>query len=277
MNKDNKELLTEIERLIKRNAKPVSASGEWTVAMNSVKECIVLADSKGKIKEYNGAFARLVGKSEDQLIGADWEQLLYDSDMEADTFFAGSVEMLHKPTSKCYEIVTHPYKSEGTDEEGIVVMLHDTTQVRSIGKALEVRNVEIGEHRREFEQALDKVSELIRSVIENRKSGARFDNPHLKACYEVKDCKKTDCVCHGKGAMRCWQMAGTFCGGEVQGAFAQKYGNCSKCNVFQDAIAGPIFEIGEQFNNMMHILELRNKELKAINAKQCKADGDDKA
>ena len=31
----------------------------------------------------------------------------------------------------------------------------------------------------------------------------------------------------------CWVVAGSFCGGKVQGSFAQKYGNCIKCDFYQ--------------------------------------------
>ncbi|MGA3135944.1 MAG: two-CW domain-containing protein [Terracidiphilus sp.] len=38
---------------------------------------------------------------------------------------------------------------------------------------------------------------------------------------------------HGKNAGRCcWVMAGTLCKGEIQGMFAQKIGNCMKCEFF---------------------------------------------
>ncbi len=38
----------------------------------------------------------------------------------------------------------------------------------------------------------------------------------------------------GKNAGRaCWVVAGTFCGGEVQGTEAQKQHNCWKCDFFQ--------------------------------------------
>lgn len=37
----------------------------------------------------------------------------------------------------------------------------------------------------------------------------------------------------GKGAGRyCWKIAGTLCGGKVQGTFAEKLSNCSKCNFY---------------------------------------------
>lgn len=31
----------------------------------------------------------------------------------------------------------------------------------------------------------------------------------------------------------CWVVAGTFCKGEVQGTFAQKFKNCSQCDFYK--------------------------------------------
>jgi hypothetical protein len=72
-------------------------------------------------------------------------------------------------------------------------------------------------------------------------------------CWEVKKCgrepdgikSKELGVCpastdeeknatnNGKNAGRfCWRVAGTLCGGKVQGTFAQKAMNCSKCEFY---------------------------------------------
>jgi hypothetical protein len=41
-------------------------------------------------------------------------------------------------------------------------------------------------------------------------------------------------VNHGKnGGRACWPLAGTLCGGKVQGSFALKIGNCMKCDFYQ--------------------------------------------
>ncbi len=38
----------------------------------------------------------------------------------------------------------------------------------------------------------------------------------------------------GKAAGRyCWKVAGTLCGGKVQGSFAQKMANCVQCEFFK--------------------------------------------
>ncbi len=44
---------------------------------------------------------------------------------------------------------------------------------------------------------------------------------------------KTSGLNNGKnGGRACWVIAGTFCGGEVQGSFVEKIENCSKCDFF---------------------------------------------
>lgn len=35
------------------------------------------------------------------------------------------------------------------------------------------------------------------------------------------------------GGRACWGLAGTLCGGKVQGTFASKVGNCLKCDFYQ--------------------------------------------
>jgi hypothetical protein len=34
----------------------------------------------------------------------------------------------------------------------------------------------------------------------------------------------------------CWAIAGTFCGKKVNGAIAQKIGNCKKCRFYQGVV-----------------------------------------
>ena len=73
-------------------------------------------------------------------------------------------------------------------------------------------------------------------------------------CWEVKKCGRgtggakvaelgvcpavTDASAEGlnggkNGGRICWAITGTFCGGKVQGAFAQKQVSCMGCDFFQ--------------------------------------------
>jgi len=79
------------------------------------------------------------------------------------------------------------------------------------------------------------------------------EKPHPN-CWEFKDCgrqpggnkvaqygvcpatieTKLDGVNEGRNAGRaCWVVAGTFCGGIVQGTYANKIGNCAKCDFYK--------------------------------------------
>ena len=86
-------------------------------------------------------------------------------------------------------------------------------------------------------------------------------NPGIPTCWEIKECKKVDCSVYGIRNARCWLVAGTYCGGKVQGQFAQKYGNCKICNVYKQAVPTQGLEITETFNNMMFMLEHAYREV----------------
>jgi hypothetical protein len=55
----------------------------------------------------------------------------------------------------------------------------------------------------------------------------------LGVCPATTD-ERLDSVHDGRNAGRsCWIMAGTLCGGAVQGTFAQKYRNCEICEFYK--------------------------------------------
>jgi hypothetical protein len=51
------------------------------------------------------------------------------------------------------------------------------------------------------------------------------------------------------GGRACWALAGTLCGGEVQGTFASKLGGCIKCDFFKLVAR----EEGESLKNVKEI------------------------
>ena len=55
-----------------------------------------------------------------------------------------------------------------------------------------------------------------------------------KNCWEFMKCgQDKNCVVFDKQAGQlCYLIAGTLCGGKVQGTFAKKNGDCRKCEYF---------------------------------------------
>ncbi|MBU0730747.1 MAG: hypothetical protein KKE17_06240 [Proteobacteria bacterium] len=65
--------------------------------------------------------------------------------------------------------------------------------------------------------------------------------------------KRLDGVHGGINAGRaCWVVAGTFCGGKVQGLFARKYDTCKECDFYK-------LVIKENFDSFEVTLSLMNK------------------
>lgn len=71
---------------------------------------------------------------------------------------------------------------------------------------------------------------------EFKKCGRQPQGAHV---HDLGVCPATletamDEVHSGTNAGRsCWMVSGTFCKGEVQGTFAQKYKNCELCDFYQ--------------------------------------------
>ncbi|RJR14736.1 MAG: PAS domain S-box protein [Nitrospiraceae bacterium] len=237
------------------------AKKQWERTMDCVGDMIILTNEAGAIKRTNMAVRMFTGKSYSELLDVSWEDLLHENELSATVLYEGSTELFHSPTGKWFELNAYPFEDTDLNFSGNVITIHETTETKQISEQLERRKMEIEENRNKLKKALDDFSVLMERVIQEKNLDIKFDNPHLKKCYEEKNCGKTDCPCYGKEAMRCWKVAGTYCGGQVQGAFAQKYGHCNQCSVFKSATADPIYQIGEYFNNMMHILRVNNKNL----------------
>lgn len=235
---------------------------EWEKTMDCIDDMVILTDMQGHVKRCNKSFQGFVNKPYDRLLGSDCIELLIERGIEVKEFLSKETEIYHKPGNRWFRISAYPASGiDGAGVSGTVMTIHDITDVKLMTQKLEQTNAEIEASRLSLRHALNELSSLIRRVENEQAFNVRFANPHLKKCYELKKCSKTECPCYGKDASRCWQIAGTHCGCTIQGVFAQKYGNCVKCDVYKTAASNPIFEIGEQFNNMMNILEHKNNEL----------------
>ena len=64
-----------------------------------------------------------------------------------------------------------------------------------------------------------------------------------KNCWEFKKCGREKsgskvvemgiCPAYPDHGRDCWMAAGTFCGGKVQGTFAEKRGTCMTCDWYK--------------------------------------------
>jgi two-component system NtrC family sensor kinase len=64
-------------------------------------------------------------------------------------------------------------------------------------------------------------------------------------CWEFMQCGRDKgntarCPAYPNFGRVCWVVAGTFCEGKVQGAFAQKYEDCRKCDFYKKVVSGEV-------------------------------------
>ncbi|MBI4848750.1 MAG: PAS domain S-box protein [Nitrospirae bacterium] len=254
-------LVKEHEELNAAFGKIAIAKREWEKTMDCVGDMLILTDSEGKIKRINNAVREFTRKPYLEILDRNWEELIQEQGLRSHTFYSGGIELFQESTGKWFMLSSYPFNPDDLGYAGTVLTLHESTEIKHITEKLEITNRTIEKDREKLQKALDQISALIQNVTNQKGFDGLLSNPKLKPCYEIKNCTKKECICYGKGATRCWQTAGTFCGGNVQGAFAQKYKNCAECEVFKTATSDPISQIGEQFNNMMHVLEMKNREL----------------
>jgi hypothetical protein len=105
------------------------------------------------------------------------------------------------------------------------------------------------------------------SLLEDEKTWSEWISNTAKKittnCWEKKQCLAVDCPAYESDCGRCWLMAGTLCGGEVQGKFAIKYSTCYDCEVFQEAVfKNPVNELQEHILILIHSLRTKQHDLK---------------
>jgi len=81
-------------------------------------------------------------------------------------------------------------------------------------------------------------------------------------CWQIRNCGESDCPAYKNECGRCWLIAGTMCGGEIQGKFADKYHSCTECEVYRQAIGtDPVVRLRELVIALIHSLRVRDEEL----------------
>jgi HD-GYP domain-containing protein (c-di-GMP phosphodiesterase class II) len=108
----------------------------------------------------------------------------------------------------------------------------------------------------DLETTTEEIKALMAQIVGKGDYSVRTKNPHLVQCWETKNCDQTTCPSYRYlDNLRCWEVSGTFCRGEVQGILAVKLGDCRKCSVYQAARQESIFDLGETFNEMILLID----------------------
>lgn len=114
---------------------------------------------------------------------------------------------------------------------------------------------------------VNRIVKNVNSVVSVIKKAEKGDltslavNNNLTKCWEVMDCDKKECVAYKSEDLRCWQMAGTHCNGEIQGEFSTKIEDCEQCMVYKKAGGDEIKQMIMSFNNMITVIRKMIKNI----------------
>ncbi|KAF0215066.1 MAG: hypothetical protein FD174_4237 [Geobacteraceae bacterium] len=237
---------------------------EWELTMDCLGDMVFLVDGEGRIRRCNKALEEFTGRSDKELIGEHWEEMLQGLGDKVGITHEGGVEFHDRKSGKWFLLNAYPFRGE--EFTGNVLTIHELTEIKRVGLELEGMYKVVESNRNQLQLALNEISSHIQEVVREKGFNVRFNNLHLLKCYEENKCERKECPCYGREGMRCWQIAGTYCGGETRCALSQEYDSCTDCAVFKKATSDPVLQIGEHFNNMMHMLELKNSELQKAHA-----------
>lgn len=140
-----------------------------------------------------------------------------------------------------------------------------TDDLDAANKATESAYKTIEKDRNSLRSALDIFSDILHEVEVKKGfdsySFEPLDNPHIPVCWEEERCEYKGCPVYGRRNVRCWQIAGTHCMGQIQGILATKIADCKECKVYKKAIQDQTYGIRETFNSMMYVLQNKHNEL----------------
>jgi PAS domain S-box-containing protein len=255
-------------------------------------DSLIVTTPEGMINMVNQATLTLLGYDEQELLGRPIEMIfgaeegsqfegcgfedlfsagiVSDREMryrakngdEIPIIFSGSAMHDKNGTVRGFVCVALDIAERKQAEESLNRTLQELTEVT---KELERAYNVIEADRDNLRKSLDTFSSII-SEVEKKRGFESYlyqpiENRDIPTCWKVKKCDYRECPVYGRTNVRCWQVAGTHCGGEIQGQFAKKYGDCKECEVYRKSTVDTIAEITETFNNMMHILATKHREL----------------
>lgn len=110
-------------------------------------------------------------------------------------------------------------------------------------------------HQRRLTRATEQLSRFLASYRTPKGVLARFDNPHLRHCRDVRKCRRTSCPMYTRPDERCWQIMALRRSDGTDGGPRIPIQRCHRCAVYRAACPDRLTELGEHLNNMMFLLE----------------------
>ncbi len=189
----------------------------------------------------------------------------YRSVWKALSPFAGAVESITfifvATLTFYYERVKKSYQSLVSERD----LLQDAKQEIGLLNANLGREMDrMRESECKLENAHAEISKLIDQVRSGGDLSIRYINPNLIHCWEIKNCIYENCPAYKSDHLRCWHLGKVYCC-RIKSGKSGRECNCEECEIYVSAHTDPLTKLGERFNDMMHFLENKQRELQEAN------------
>lgn len=288
--RDNCEVATHVESiLIDITARKAAEQQALRLAaiVSSSQDAIIGMDLHGRVTNWNRSAVRLFGRTRDRAVGNAITTLLPSTTASQipdllDQLRSGAeiapfeIVLDEQPETRVVRVTVSPIRTVRGQTVGGSLIATDITEQKRSTAALSESNANLRRINVRLDRASRQIKELMDAVVAEPMTTARFQNDELQPCWEVRGCTNSECRLHGKAlSLRCWEIDSTECArGKSRAAHRE---NCQQCTVYQDARRDPLNELGETFNDMVAILQERQRQLEqtasiAHAATQAKSD-----
>jgi two-component system NtrC family sensor kinase len=147
-------------------AQVVKAKQEWEESMDRIADLVILIDETGSIRRCNRAFAVLVKKGFNEILGTPIGGILAVFDTSVEELNPQGVERYHWDSDRWFLVKF----SENADTSGAgIIVCHDISEMKRISLELQESHRQLERSRTELEQAFDDLKSTEAQMVQREK------------------------------------------------------------------------------------------------------------
>lgn len=147
-------------------AQVVKAKQEWEESMDRIADLVILIDETGSIRRCNRAFALLVNKGFNEILGTPIGGFLAVFDTSVAELNPQGVERYHWDSDRWFLVKF----SENADTSGAgIIVCHDISEMKRISLELQESHRQLERSRTELEQAFDDLKSTEAQMVQREK------------------------------------------------------------------------------------------------------------
>ncbi|ALC17948.1 multi-sensor signal transduction histidine kinase [Desulfuromonas soudanensis] len=144
----------------------VKAKQEWEESMDRIADLVILIDETGRIRRCNRAFAVLVKKGFNEILGTPIGGFLADFDTSVEELNPQGVECYHWDSDRWFSV---KFSENAYNNGAGIIVCHDISEMKRISLELQESHRQLERSRAELEQAFDDLKSTEAQMVQREK------------------------------------------------------------------------------------------------------------